>query len=154
MPRRSVEISGLSQLTRRLAALPKACTREVGTEIRTKIGPDALSEMVRNAPVDEGTLRGSHSLHFDGRRTMTGADLGETGPGATPLDGGAETGPTSAAIAANTVYAMYQHETLELQHPKGGEAKWMERALDRRRAQYERRIGDAVKRGIALETRG
>lgn len=147
MPRRSLTVrSDLS----RLLAIPSRVTAQVQQELRT-IGLDALGEMIRRAPVDEGTLRGSHSLHVAGERIATGAQMGlplEPGANPTPLEGGAETGPTSLAIVANTAYAAYQHEHVGLVHPKGGEAKWMERVVAENAAQYRRRLAEAVKRGV------
>lgn len=34
-----------------------------------------------------------------------------------------------AEISFNTPYAAYQHERLDLEHPRGGEAKYLEHAL-------------------------
>ncbi len=131
----------------RLLTSPQRIRGTVQRVLRSEIGPDLLSECVRNAPVDEGTLRGSHSLHVAGERTMTGSQFGGDASG-TPADGGVGTGPTSLAVVANSVYAMYQHETIELNHPKGGEAKWAERALERNRAAYVKRLGEAAMGGI------
>lgn len=129
-----------------LRSLSKRVQQEVSLELRTRIGPDALGEMVRRAPVREGILRGSHSLHVGGERIATGADFGDSHADATPALGGVDTTDTSLAIVANTVYATAQHEG-DYAHPKGGEKKWMERVLDENAGQYGRALGRAVKRG-------
>lgn len=148
MGKPTVTLSGMAALRRRLRSIPVGTELEVGQELRRRIGPDALGEMVRRAPVDEGTLRGSHSMHIGGERTMTGADFGETAPDATPATGGMETDDLSIAFVANTVYAEAQHEGVDFVHPKGGEAKWMERVIEENAPQYVRRIGNAVRRGL------
>lgn len=149
MPKSTVHVKGLSSLRRKLAAIPPGLEREVSQELRNNIGPDALGEMVKRAPVEEGTLRGSHSMHSGGERVMTGADLGETAPDATPADGGQGSDDLSVVFVANTVYAVAQHERTDFAHPMGGEAKWMERVLTENAPQYTRAIGRAVKRELA-----
>lgn len=147
--RSGINVTGVPAVLRAFVKMAPKVGREISKELRTVIGPDALGEMVRRAPVDEGTLRGSHSMHLGGERIATGADFGGDAAGATPADGGQDSGPMTLTIVANTVYAMYQHETVELNHPKGGEAKWMERVLNENRGQYEKRIAAAVERGTA-----
>jgi hypothetical protein len=71
-----------------------------------QFGEIVLGEAQRRAPVKEGTLRGS------GR-----AELVVEGDGATTL------------ISFNTPYAARQHEETEWEHPKGGEAKYLENAI-------------------------
>lgn len=139
----SIDLSGLLKI-------PAQVEREVNAELR-KIGLDALGESIRRAPVDEGTLRGSHSMHLGGERVATGVEMGaqmEGGADPTPLEGGADTDRLNVRIVANTVYAAAQHEGVEFAHPKGGEAKWMERVVSENRAQYQRALARAAKRGV------
>jgi hypothetical protein len=131
---------------RGLRDLPRRVDAEVWHEIRL-IALDLLGEAIRRAPVKEGILRGSGSAHFDGQRLATGAEFGQPHPQATPAAGGQDTGPLSAAVIFNTVYAAAQHERNDYAHPKGGEAKYLERPLAENRAQYERHIAAAVQRG-------
>lgn len=133
-----------------LLKIPARVEREVNAELR-KVGLDALGESIRRAPVDEGTLRGSHSMHLGGQRVATGEEMGaqmEEGARPTPLDGGADTDSLNVRIVANTTYAAAQHEGVEFAHPKGGEAKWMERVIADNRAQYQRNLARAAKRGV------
>lgn len=142
----SIDLSGLLKI-------PAQVEQEVSAELR-KIGLDFLGESIRRAPVDEGTLRGSHSMHLGGERVATGEEMGavmEEGANPTPLEGGADTDRLNVRIVANTTYAAAQHEGVEFPHPKGGEAKWMERIASENRAQYQRAIARAVKRGVEGE---
>ena len=65
------------------------------------------AEAVARAPVDNGILRGSAAV------TQTSfADAG------------------TAAVSFDTVYAARQHEELGWAHPNGGQAKYLESALN------------------------
>jgi hypothetical protein len=65
-----------------------------------------LGQAVKNAPVDEGTLRDS-ALAVVGKTSDT----------------------VRASLSFNTEYAAYQHEGVGFNHPKGGDAKYLERAI-------------------------
>ena len=132
----------------RLRGLPGRVSAEVGREIRN-VALDLLGESVKRAPVAEGTLRGSGTAHFGGQRIATGADFDPSAAGNEGLTGGVGTDETSAVVAFNTVYAVAQHERTDYAHPKGGEAKYLERPLEQNRQQYERRIAAAAKRGVS-----
>jgi hypothetical protein len=116
----------------------------VGNAVR-RITLDLLSQAVMRAPVEEGTLRGSGSAHFDGGRIATGADVDPTAEGNEALEGGAESGPTTGVVAFNAVYAAAQHERTDYHHPKGGEAKYLERPLEENRTLYKRTIAEAAR---------
>lgn len=47
-------------------------------------------------------------------------------------------------VVVDQVYAKYQHERLDLQHPRGGHAKYLERPLFDNSGTYLRRIADSV----------
>lgn len=64
---------------------------------------DIGGRSVRDAPIDEGTLRGSMEIEMR------------------EIPGGAE-----AEISFNTPYAARQHEEMEWEHPRGGKAKYLE----------------------------
>lgn len=104
----------------------RAAVRDVN-----RAGEALLGEAVRRAPLEEGTLRASASLalvvngdRFEG----AGAVAAASSAAATYARAGA---PLSidAEVSFNTVYAAAQHEGTEFTHPKGGEAKYLERPL-------------------------
>lgn len=144
MARRTVTVrADLSKLRR----LPGRVSDAVGEEVR-KIALDLLGESVRRAPVEEGTLRGSGTAHFGGGRIASGADFDPSATGDEGLTGGEGTDALSAVVAFNTTYAAFQHERTDFAHPKGGEAKFLERPLEENRGQYERRLAEAARREI------
>lgn len=97
-----------------------------------RAGEAVLGEAQRRAPIDEGTLRGSGVLILvvNGRRfegeggisAATSAAVAAVRSGV-PLE-------VNAEISFNTPYAARQHEELDWEHPKGGEAKYLERSLN------------------------
>lgn len=92
----------------------------------TKCGEHLLGEAQRNAPVEEGTLRASGDLeihHAAGGRII-------------------------AEVSFSTAYAARQHEELDWDHPKGGEAKYLERALVENADRYTRIIDAEVARAL------
>lgn len=97
--------------SRRLNAILRAAARRTAQ----RAGEDLLGKAQRLAPVREGTLRGSGEL-----------DVHETA-------GGAE-----AVVSFNTVYAARQHEETEWEHPKGGQAKYLEQPLRESAGSYQR----------------
>lgn len=137
---------------RGLAAVPRLARARVGQEMRL-ISLDLLSQGVRNAPVDEGTLRGSGSAHHSGRRIATGAEFDATAEAGHAAEGGQGTTELSSVVAFNEVYAAYQHETTDLNHPKGGQAKYLERPLNANRALYERKLADAYREALTEASR-
>jgi len=48
-------------------------------------------------------------------------------------------------ISFNTPYAVIQHERADLQHPRGGGPKYLQRALEKHAANLERVLGSAVR---------
>lgn len=89
------------------------------------IGNDLAGEAARRAPIDEGTLRGAANVEV--RALPDGATL---------------------EVSFALPYAARQHEELGWEHPKGGEAKYLEGPLLERAGRYERVLGLAVGRGI------
>lgn len=96
-----------------------------------RAGEILLGEAQRRAPIEEGTLSGSASLalivngqRFDGTGALAGAIAAAR---AAALAG--QDVDVAAEVSFNTVYASSQHEGLDYVHPKGGEAKYLERPL-------------------------
>ena len=116
----------------------------VGREVRLAT-LDLLSQAVRRAPVEEGILRGSGTAHFNGARIASGRDFDSSSTGDEGVQGGHETTPTTGVVAFNTVYAIAQHERTDYAHPKGGEAKYLERPLNENVDRYEQRIARAAR---------
>lgn len=93
------------------------------TAALTTIGEDLLGRAQREAPVEEGTLRGSGTSHVH------------------------EDGDTiSVEVSFATPYAARQHEEVSWKHPKGGKAKYLEDPLKAMSARYLAALAAAVKK--------
>lgn len=90
-----------------------------------RIGDDLLGAAAREAPIDEGTLRGAGTVDLD------------IGPGGVVV-----------TIAFPLVYAARQHEEVGWNHPKGGKAKFLEDPLKQRATTYERVLAAAIAKGL------
>ena len=92
----------------------------IGTESQTR------------TPVDTGDLRGSLEITIDDTIIAKGIKTGtEVERVAQPPENG-----SVGRISYNTPYAANQHEHVEYDHPKGGQAKYLESVL----VEYEDRI--------------
>ena len=87
-------------------------------------------EAQREAPVEEGTLRGTMAVEE-----------------ATPLD-------LEATISFSTPYAARQHEELDWKHPKGGKAKYLEDPMKAATPTAEKVLGATIKKALELSLRG
>jgi hypothetical protein len=86
---------------------------------------DLQRRAIERAPIDTGDLRGSSSVEVVERNGMI-----------------------TGTIGFNTPYAMKQHEDLTLNHPRGGEAKYIEKPLKENEARYKQFVKDAVREGV------
>lgn len=85
------------------------------------IGQDLLGKSVERAPLDTADLRGSGFTEVNGTETI----VGFTEP-----------------------YALRQHEELNYNHPKGGEAKYLERPLNENINRYVKFLKDSTKKAV------
>lgn len=83
------------------------------------------TESKRLAPIDEGVLRSSigSSSHESGIFRQDGL---------------------TGYVGTRLVYAWYQHENESLNHPRGGEAKYMEKGAERARPFVQKTMRKAV----------
>lgn len=86
------------------------------------------SESQQRAPVDTGDLRGSVEVKINSEDYAHG----EKGGGLTVngnIPESADTDRVVGEVSYNTKYAANQHEHTEYDHPKGGQAKYLESVL-------------------------
>lgn len=105
-------------------------------------GEDLIARSVPRAPIDEGILRASAALTFivNGRR-YEGAGAYELAVRhAVSLARRGELQSVSVEVSFNTVYAAAQHQGDHFNHPKGGEARYLERPLLEGTAKYRRAL--------------
>lgn len=116
----------MAELDEVRVARARAAVRDIN-----RAGELLLGEAQRQAPVEEGTLRGSGTItlivngnRFEGSGALAAATAAAI---FAALEG--RTVEVEAEVSFNTVYAARQHEELTWQHPKGGNAKYLERPL-------------------------
>ncbi len=121
---------------------------------------DLLGEGMRRAPVDEGTLRGSGLAKVNDDQVAHTEQVSE---GTAELIRDYQTGNISlqrlmneliGEVVFNTPYATYQHEELDLNHPKGGEAKYLEKPLKENAKDYIEGLAEAIENALDKEGRG
>lgn len=109
------------------ANLAKEIILESGKQAIDLVLLDLQNKSVNSAPVDTGDLRAS---------IVPDADFKET--------------PTTASktLGTDLSYALKQHEDLNFKHPKGGEAKYLEKPFDDNAQKYvnfiKQKITDAL----------
>lgn len=101
------------------------------------------TESQQRAPVDTGDLRGSVEVKIDGEQYAHG----ENGGGIT-ITGTLPDTATKGEVSYNTKYAANQHEHTEYDHPRGGQAKYLESVL----IEQKDRILKLIAEGIINET--
>jgi hypothetical protein len=120
---------------------------------------DTLKKSVPRAPLDEGSLRESGHVSVNGVPYMTGKKDGSVSelttydptPDASDVEFeigySVEGGGTGREGDVNQ-YAIVQHEHTEFVHPQGGEAKFLENAIDEERPKWKKRIADEMRKAI------
>lgn len=102
-----VTLDGLDRFSADLARLGSGLERAIGDALVAELKDTVLPASQELVPVDTGALKASGFV--DG-----------------PAGGG---GTVSAEIGYDTPYATKQHEDLSLNHPNGGEPKFLETPL-------------------------
>lgn len=105
------------------AQLKRALLEQALKPAMHAIGADLLGQAQREAPVDEGTLRGS------GRYDVT--EEGDT---------------VVLEVSFNTPYAAKQHEDTHLKHPKGGKAKYLSDPFKAMMPRYVQAVAAAARK--------
>lgn len=96
------------------------------------VGNNIMTQSKRQTPVDTGTLKGSGyvTLPQKDRGTLV-VELGYGGPA--------------------KEYAVYVHERLDLRHPEGGEAKFLEKSINEVRATFTADVAAIARRAFEQE---
>jgi hypothetical protein len=115
-----ITVEGQKELDALLKRIPAQAKAQASKEL-SDIVQDLKGESQRRAPIDLGDLRGSA---FGDTKDLEGT-VGFTEP-----------------------YAMYQHEGIGFNHPKGGEAKYLENPFKEKMKMYIKAIGDAIDRAV------
>lgn len=112
----ATELTGISEVMAKLGAALSS-TGDMTKSGMADVLNDIWQRAADKAPVDTGDLRGSGSMWIE--------DEGDAVEG---------------EVRFNAKYAARQHEHLEYVHPKGGEAKYLEKAMIEKLDQVRDRI--------------
>jgi hypothetical protein len=145
-PKYGMEFTGIRELTAQLGRNGEVWQRVQAAGRRGMIEntEDLLGRSMRDAPVDEGTLRatGTATVYVNGK-AVSRSGFREVGgaPEAPEMVSGLLEGGLGDAIVGeasfNTPYALAQHERLDYYHPKGGKAKYLEDNLKQQAGRYQ-----------------
>jgi hypothetical protein len=141
------------------AALRQATQEVLAAVTRAQVEntEDLLGEAIKQAPVDEGTLRGSGSARVNrGQTTKSVMQTDEQGNITHSLQAveGSDIGSLidirgnaviEGEVGFNTPYAAQQHEHTEYRHPQGGKAKYLEDPLKERTPKYVENIAQGIR---------
>jgi len=173
-----LQLKGLKELSRQLARDGEVWKRvqQAAVEGMIENTEDLLSKAMRDAPIDEGTLRASGSavVLANGKPVARRgtqafkAEMGATvGEGRLPemAEQGVEIGHrvterTAVAeghlgdavvgqVGFNAPYALVQHERLDFHHPKGGKAKYLEDNVKGQADAYQRNLNKHLQGALA-----
>ncbi len=97
------------------------------------------AESQQRAPMDTGDLRGSVQVSVDDALYAKCNSESGISPNNTPIERA-----TVGTVSYNTPYAAAQHEHIEYDHPKGGQAKYLESVL----VEHKQRILQLITDGI------
>ena len=115
-------IRGLEEVLANLNRISDELKDELGDSLTTA-GLDLKGKAQNRAPIDTGDLRGSAVVEVNVNSTEISAEVG-----------------------FGTKYALKQHEDLSLNHPQGGEAKYLENPLKENARRYFRWVTESVRR--------
>lgn len=124
----SVEITGLNETLRRLAELEAQALRGAKRGLN-QWSEETMTEAKERVPVEEGVLKASGFVE-------------------PPEEAGGVISQEIGFGGAASDYALVQHEDLSLNHPNGGQAKFLESAVNEREGQLARDIAAEVEQEI------
>ena len=150
-----IEFRGIADLTRQLARDGEVWQRVQQAAVRGMVEntEDLLGRAMRDAPVDEGTLRasGSAAVYANGRAVARRGFREVAGQPEAPemverkvVEGGLGDAVVGE-VGFNTPYALVQHERLDFDHPKGGKAKYLEDNLKEQADRYQGNLNDHLR---------
>jgi hypothetical protein len=162
-----IRFTGTEQLTRELSREGEVWKRvqQAAVDGMVENTEDLLGRSVRDAPVDEGTLRGSGTatVYANGRavarrgfeevKAPEGGALAAEDPARFQMqERRVQEGGVGDAVVGevgfNTPYALTQHERLDFQHPKGGKAKYLEDNLTQQAGRYQENLSSHLQEAL------
>ena len=115
---KGIKIDGFKETYKNLGLLEEEIEKAAMKGVR-KLANNILAESQKLVPVDTGTLKDSGAISSDKKNSIV-------------------------TISYNTPYARKQHEDNTLNHPKGGQAKYLERPFNEKSGDLEKIVGDSI----------
>ena len=154
---KGIKIDGFKETYKNLGLLEEEIEKAAMKGVR-KLANNILAESQKIAPRDTGTLRhsgvvtnGGAPTNFDEiyRLAKAKAEAEKTGVAITDKEllsirAKGEKIPLTVTISYNTPYARKQHEDNTLNHPKEGQAKYLERVFNEKSRIAENLVGDSI----------
>jgi len=154
--------TGIDALTRQLSRDGEVWQRvqQAAVEGMIENTEDLLRRSQRDAPVREGTLRGSGTAEvYASGRAVAQRGFRELKPGARLVSSFEMVGRTVrqgglgdaivGEVGFDTPYALTQHERLDYNHPKGGKAKYLEDNLKEQAGRYQDNLNSHLRGALA-----
>ena len=115
---KGIQIDGFKELYQKLGLLEEEIDAAAIKGVR-KLANVILGESQKLVPVETGTLKNSGTVSLDKKNKI-------------------------ATISYNTPYARKQHEDNTLNHPRGGQAKYLERPFNEKSDELEIYVGNEI----------
>lgn len=115
---KGIKIDGFKEVYQKLGLLEEEIDKAALKGVK-KLAEVILGESQQLVPVDTGLLKDSGLVSTDKKNQIV-------------------------TIAYNTPYARKQHEDTTLNHPKGGQAKYLERPFNEKSGELETYVGEAI----------
>jgi threonine synthase len=115
---KGIQIDGFKELYQKMGLLEEEIDAAAIKGVR-KLANVILGESQKLVPVETGTLKNSGTVSLDKKNKI-------------------------ATISYNTPYARKQHEDNTLKHPRGGQAKYLERPFNEKSDELETYVGNEI----------
>lgn len=115
---KGIQIDGFKELYQKMGLLEEEIDKAALKGVR-KLANVILGESQKLVPVETGTLKDSGTVSLDKQNKI-------------------------ATISYNTPYARKQHEDNTLNHPRGGQAKYLERPFNEKSDELETYVGNEI----------
>lgn len=115
---KGIEINGFKEIYKNLGLLEDEIQKAALKGVR-KLANNILAESQKLVPVDSGTLKESGVVSTNNKSNIV-------------------------TVSYNTPYARKQHEDNTLNHPKGGQAKYLERPFNEKKGELENFVGTSI----------
>lgn len=142
----NVKIEGLNELNALLKGMPKLVEKTLDTTLKT-VGLDLQGKAQAITPTDTADLQGSAFTESGAYGDVSTNTSSDSHPKSARLPHD-KAGKLEVIVGFSEPYALRIHEGVGFNHPRGGEAKFLETPYKANQSRYIKLIGDAIKREV------